>query len=93
LNRDSRGKTLAKTVVYRVWAIALLAAITYYYTGNAGEATTVTILFNLGATLAYYGLERLWESMNRGRTAMGLERSHVPIGLSAAKTIEDVETA
>ena len=69
LSRDSRGRSLTKTAVYRVWAVALLAAISYYFTGNAGEATTITILFNVGGTLAYYGLERLWEGLNWGRNA------------------------
>jgi len=67
LNRDSRRRTLAKTLVYRMVAIALLAAITYYYTGSAGEATLITILFNATGTIAYYGLERLWESIPWGR--------------------------
>ena len=69
LGRDSRGRTLAKTIVYRVVAIALLAAITYYLTGDAGEATTITILFNVGGTVSYYGLERLWEYIDWGRSA------------------------
>jgi uncharacterized membrane protein len=67
LIRDSRGRTIAKTVVYRLVAIALLAGTTYYYTGSAGEATTITILFNVVGTVAYYGLERLWEYVLWGR--------------------------
>jgi len=67
LSRDSRRRTLAKTGVYRVVAIALLAGITYYYTGNAGEATVITILFNVTGTIAYYGLERLWDAIQWGR--------------------------
>jgi len=51
-------------------AIALLAGITYYYTGSAGESTLITILFNAGGTLAYYGLERLWESVPWGRGSL-----------------------
>jgi len=54
-------------MVYRVVAIALLAGITYYCTGNAGEATTITILFNVMGTASYYGLERLWEYVLWGR--------------------------
>ena len=67
LNRDSRGRTLAKTAVYRLVAIALLGGITFYFTGNAGEATTITIIFNALGTVAYYGLERLWEYILWGR--------------------------
>ena len=75
--RDSRGRTLAKTMVYRVVAIALLAGITYYYTGNAGEATTITILFNVMGTVAYYGLERLWEYVLWGRGKLVTAASEV----------------
>jgi uncharacterized membrane protein len=77
LSRDSRGRTLAKTVVYRVVAIALLAGITYYYTGSAGEATTITVLFNVVGTVAYYGLERLWEYVLWGRARLGSSSSDV----------------
>jgi len=68
LVRDSRSRSLAKTVAYRVVAIALLAGITYYFTGNAGEATGITVLFNVTGAIAYYGLERLWESVEWGRS-------------------------
>ena len=67
MSRDTRERSLAKTVVYRVVAIALLAGISYYYTGNAGEAGLITILFNATGTVSYYGLERLWESVEWGR--------------------------
>ena len=67
MSKDSRRRTLAKTGVYRVVAIALLAGISYYYTGNAGEATVITILFNVTGTIAYYGLERLWDAIQWGR--------------------------
>ena len=92
LGRDSRGRSLAKTVVYRVWAVALLAAISYYFTGNAGEATTITILFNVGGTLAYYGLERLWASLDWGRSAPGSTPAHpsaLSLGIGLAAESED----
>ena len=76
--RDSRGRTLAKTIVYRVVAVALLAGITYSYTGSAGEATTITVLFNAVGTIAYYGLERLWEYVQWGRGRLG--SSVKPVG-------------
>jgi len=82
LSRDSRERSLAKTAVYRVVAIALLAAISYYYTGNAGEAGLITILFNASGTAAYYGLERLWESVEWGRGRLDgspIQRSHEPV--------------
>ena len=57
-------------------AIALLAGITYYYTGDAGEASVITILFNVTGGIAYYGLERLWDAVpwGRGRTEPGVSQ-------------------
>ena len=64
-------------------AIALLAGITYYYTGNAGEATVVTILFNATGAIAYYGLERLWDAVPWGRGSFEQrvsQRAREPVG-------------
>jgi len=58
-----------------------LAAISYYFTGNAGEATTITVLFNAGGTLAYYGLEKLWASLDWERSASRSARAR-PSALS-----------
>jgi len=58
LNSDSRTRSLAKTVVYRAVAVALLAAVTFVFTGNLGETTLVTVVFNAAGAAAYYGLER-----------------------------------
>jgi uncharacterized membrane protein len=82
LSRDSRGRTLAKTAVYRLVAVALLGGITFYYTGNAGEATTITIIFNVLGTIAYYGLERLWEYVLWGRGDAGS-----PVSLRVSKPL------
>jgi uncharacterized membrane protein len=68
MNNDSKTRSIAKTVTYRISAIALLAALSYYYTGDAGEATTITILFNAGGMVIYYALERLWDAIDWGRT-------------------------
>jgi len=62
-------RSLAKTAAYRSVAVVLLAGITYYYTGNLGESTIVTLLFNSTATIAYYALERAWDLVDWGRTA------------------------
>jgi uncharacterized membrane protein len=67
LNTESRKRSLAKAMTYRIVVIALLAAITFYFTGNAGEATVITILFNVGGSIAYYTFERLWDAIPWGR--------------------------
>jgi uncharacterized membrane protein len=104
LSRDSRMRSLAKTVVYRVVAIGLLAVVGYLYTGNAGEATTVSILFNAAGALAYYVIERLWESVEWGRAGMERGADYAPASPSALTlsansgtdrpdSIEDIEGA
>jgi uncharacterized membrane protein len=83
---ESRARSLAKTVAYRVVAVALLAAVTYAFTGNLGETTLVTIVFNIGGTVAYFGLERLWDGIDWGR-----EPPTLPTGRTAAQgnVVED----
>jgi len=53
--------------MYRVVVIALLAAVTYAFTGNAGETTLITIVFNAAGSVVYYGFERLWDSIRWGK--------------------------
>jgi uncharacterized membrane protein len=54
-------------MTYRIAVIALLAFITYFFTGNAGEATGITLVFNVGGTVIYYLYERLWDAINWGK--------------------------
>ena len=58
---------MLKTISYRIVVGALLALITFYFTGNPGTTTIITVLFNLGGAAVYYGFERLWDSINWGR--------------------------
>lgn len=58
---------MAKTATYRVVIFALLMAITYYYTGNAGETTVISIVFNVSGAAVYYLFERLWNAISWGK--------------------------
>jgi uncharacterized membrane protein len=71
LRNETRARSLAKTVVYRIVAIVMLAVITYVFTGNLGETTVVSVLFNAGGALAYYGLERYWDGVHWGLISSG----------------------
>ena len=71
LTTETRKRSLAKTITYRAASTALLAVITFYLTGNAGEATTITLLFSVGASVVYYVLERLWNSVKWGKKQIG----------------------
>ena len=52
--------------------IALLAAVTYAFTGNAGETTVITVVFNIGGAAIYYGFERLWDAIEWGKLPIDL---------------------
>ena len=43
---ESRMRSMVKTVIYRIIIAVLLAAITWYYTGNLGQTTTISVVFN-----------------------------------------------
>lgn len=64
---ETRTRTLAKMVTYRVAAAAFLAAVTYYATGSAALTGVVTLFFNVGGSFVYYGVERLWDDISWGR--------------------------
>jgi len=68
---ETRWRSLVKTLIYRVVVIALLAVITYALTGNAGETTIITIVFNTSAAVIYYGFERFWDAVSWGKRGFG----------------------
>jgi len=45
----------------------MLALLTFYFTGDPGTTTIITVLFNLGGAAVYYGFERLWDTISWGR--------------------------
>jgi uncharacterized membrane protein len=67
LKTETRLRSVAKTASYRVLVIAILAVVTYAFTGDVGETTTITVVFNVAGTVAYYVYERLWDAINWGK--------------------------
>ncbi|MDA4123907.1 MAG: DUF2061 domain-containing protein [Thaumarchaeota archaeon] len=67
MNSETRSRSIAKTLTYRVVIAALLALIAFYFTGNPAQTTVITITFNLGGAAVYYGFERLWDAIDWGR--------------------------
>jgi uncharacterized membrane protein len=64
---ETRKRSIVKTLTYRIIIAALLVMITYYFTGNPGTTTIITVVFNVGGTAIYYGFERLWDDISWGR--------------------------
>ncbi|HEV2137225.1 MAG TPA: DUF2061 domain-containing protein [Nitrososphaerales archaeon] len=67
MKSETRTRSIVKTITYRTMVAALLALLTFYFTGNASTTTIITVLFNVSGATVYYGFERLWDSINRGR--------------------------
>jgi uncharacterized membrane protein len=67
LRLETRKRSIVKTLIYRVIVGVMLALLTFYFTGNPGTTTIITVLFNVGGTAVYYGFERFWDTVNWGR--------------------------
>lgn len=63
---DSRKRSIIKMLTYRAILTALLAAISWAFTGNLGQTTVITIVFSVTATVIYYVHERAWNSIRWG---------------------------
>jgi len=59
-SKESRKRSILKTISYRAILTAVLAVITYTYTGNLVQTSGITIIFSVVATLVYYAHERIW---------------------------------
>jgi uncharacterized membrane protein len=64
---ESRRRSIVKMITYRAILTALLAVISWVFTGNIGQATVITIVFSVSATVIYYLHERVWNGITWGR--------------------------
>jgi uncharacterized membrane protein len=60
----SRRRSILKTLSYRAIVTVILAVVTYVFTGNIYQTSTIAIVFGILATLTYYLHERLWSRLN-----------------------------
>lgn len=61
---ESNKRIIAKTVSYRGVVMAILAAVSWIFTADAGQTTIITIVYAALATIAYYGHEKIWARIN-----------------------------
>jgi len=64
---DTKERSWAKSIVWRVIGILLLGMIAYLITGNLTEMTLITILFHGIRLVLYYYHERAWERVDWGK--------------------------
>jgi uncharacterized membrane protein len=60
----SRRRSIIKTLSYRAIVTVILAVVTFVFTGNLYQTSTIAIVFGILATLTYYLHERLWSKIN-----------------------------
>lgn len=59
--RESKKSSIMKVVTYRVIVTAMLAGLTWLYTGSLLDASFITVVYSVLATVAHYVLERTWK--------------------------------
>lgn len=64
---DSKKRSLAKSVSWRIIGILILGAITYIITGDWKETGIISFVFHTIRLVLYYYHERAWENVKWGR--------------------------
>jgi len=67
MGSESRTRSLTKMITYRIVIVILSFAITYYFTGDAGQTTTISAVFNVAGSVVYYAYERVWGAIQWGK--------------------------
>jgi uncharacterized membrane protein len=67
LSSESKARSFVKMASYRIMIVVLLIVITYYFTSNLGQTTTISIVFNVAGSVIYYAYERLWGRIEWGK--------------------------
>ena len=64
---ETRTRSIAKAVTWRIAATLITAAVAYLLTGSIGKAASIGMLDSAVKLLAFYGHERLWLLVPLGR--------------------------
>jgi uncharacterized membrane protein len=63
---DSRKRSIVKALTYRAVSSSILALVTWMFTSNLVETSTITIIYNAGTLAFYYLHERMWSKVQWG---------------------------
>jgi len=67
--KETRKRSLVKTVVWRIVATLGTWLLLYVYLGEAIESLEITVVAALISMVAHYLYERLWDVIQWGRNA------------------------
>ena len=84
---DTKKRSWAKSLVWRLIGIVLLSLIAYLVTDDWKEMSLITILFHGIRVVLYYYHERAWERISWGR----LKHPLASLPVNQQLTPEDME--
>ena len=70
---DSKSRSMAKAISYRIMGASVTATIALVLTGRPGFAATFGLLDAVVKFGGYYFHERLWDRINFGRAKTGID--------------------
>lgn len=87
---ETKARSWAKSIVWRVIGIFLLGGIAYAVTGRWEEVSMITLVFHSLRLVLYYFHERLWLRIEWGRLDHPLSRLRVSekLGSDSHRVIE-----
>ena len=64
---ETHARPWVKSIVWRIFGIVILMAISWFVTHDMKEMTIITLLFHGIRVILYYFHERAWEKIHWGR--------------------------
>jgi uncharacterized membrane protein len=64
---ETKGRSLTKTILWRIIATLITWVIVYLYTGEFFESGKITITAAAVSMIAYYIFERIWNRIDWGK--------------------------
>lgn len=63
---QARVRAIVKTMLYRVFMLAITVTIAFVVTDNVGDALSIGLAANVLKTVTYYVYERAWDRVTWG---------------------------
>ncbi len=70
---ETKTRSIAKTIIWRVFATLITWGTIYFYTGKLSESIEITLVAALVGMAAYYIHERVWNKIKWGK----IEEAHL----------------
>lgn len=64
--QQARVRAIVKTVLYRIFMLAITVSIAFAVTGNGSDALSIGLAANVLKTGTYYVYERAWDRVTWG---------------------------